>query len=251
MVWLLIDNSNTRTKLALGDGHGLLEWRAVIPTADLAPPSLEKLLKGIHFGAVVCASVVPEKARLLEDFFKPACPCHLLNYRSPHGLGFDLDHPEQIGNDRLANAIALRGKHGAPGIAIDFGTAVTFSVVTAEGNFAGGAIAPGMAAMTEYLSSKTAQLPLIKPLEPTSAIGKTTVEAMRTGAVLGHRGMVREILHALVLEMGGTPKIVATGGGAEFVAPYLEGIDVVDPDLTHEGLRLMAAKLFPNAAAAE
>jgi len=251
MAWLLIDNSNTRTKLALGDGHCLLEWRAVIPTADLATPSLQKLLGGISFEAVVCASVVPEKAKLLEDFFKPVCSFHRLNYRSPHGMEFDLDHPEQIGNDRLANAIALLGKHGAPGIAIDFGTAVTFSVVSSKGIFLGGAIAPGMAAMTEYLSSQTAQLPQIDPIEPTSAIGKTTVEAMRSGAVLGHRGMVREILHALVSEMGGAPKVVATGGGAAFAAAHLEEIHLADLDLTLEGLRLIAARIFPNGETAE
>ncbi len=251
MAWLLIDNSNTRTKLALGDGHSLMEWRAVMPTADLSAHSLEKLLKSIHFDAVVCASVVPEKARLLEEFFRPHCSFHLLTFRSPHGMGFDLDHPEQIGNDRLANAIALRWKHGAPGIAIDFGTAVTFSVVNAEGKFAGGAIAPGMAAMTEYLSSHTAQLPQINPIEPTSAIGKTTVEAMQSGAVFGHRGMVREILHALISEMGGTPKVVATGGGAAFAVAHMDEIDSVDPDLTLEGLRLMAAKIFSNQASAE
>jgi len=245
MAWLLIDNSNTRTKLALGDEDGLSEWRAVIQTADLDGISLGKSLEGFRFEGVVCASVVPEKALLLADFFEPAFPFHLVSYESPHGLGFDLDHPEQIGSDRLANALALRGKHGVPGIAIDFGTAVTFSVISAEGNFLGGAIAPGMAAMTEYLSSKTAQLPLIKPEQPTAAIGKTTVEAMRTGAVIGHRGMVREILRELVSEMGGNPRVVATGGGAPFVAPHIREIGMVDPDLTLEGLRLLAGRVFP------
>jgi len=247
MAWLLIDNSNTRTKLALGDEHGLSEWRALVRTADLARGSLEKSLEGLRFEGVVCASVVPEKAKLLEDFFNPGTPFHLLTHQSPHELGFDLDHPEQIGSDRLANAIALRGKHGVPGIAVDFGTAVTFSVVSAEGNFCGGAIAPGMAAMTDYLSSRTAQLPLIEPVEPSTAIGKTTVDAMRTGAVIGHRGMVGEILRALIAEAGGKPKVVATGGGAAFAAPHIKEIDVVDTGLTLEGLRLLAGRVFPDS----
>ena len=246
MAWLLIDNSNTRTKLAIGDSQGLLQWRAVIPTAELTHASLENLLVGVCFNEVICASVVPAKARMLEEYFSPNFPFHLLTYQSPHDLGFDLPHPEQIGNDRLANAIALIEKHGAPGIAIDFGTAVTFSVVNADGEFTGGAIAPGMAAMTEYLSSRTAQLPLIDPMPPVSLIGKTTVDAMRTGAVIGHRGMVREILRGLISEMGGEPKIVATGGGAAFVAPHLEEIETVDPDLTLEGLRILAGKIFPD-----
>ena len=244
MAWLLIDNSNNRTKLALGDKDRLYQWRAVIPTTDLDSASLGKLLEGISFDGVVCASVVPEKAKLLADFFNPHF--HLLTYKSPHGLGFDLDHPEQIGNDRLANSLALREKYGAPGIAVDFGTAVTFSVVSAEGNFSGGAIAPGMAAMTEYLSSRTAQLPHIAPVEPATAIGKTTVEAMRAGVVIGHRGMVRGILREMISEMGGKPKVIATGGGAAFAAPRIKEIDLVDTDLTLEGLRLLARKVFPK-----
>ncbi len=244
MAWLLIDNSNNRTKLALGDKDGLGQWRAVIPTADLNSATLEKLLDGIRFDGVVCASVVPEKATLLSDFFNPDSPFHLLTYKSPHGLGFDLDHPEQIGNDRLANSLALRETYGAHGIAVDFGTAVTFSVVSAEGNFSGGVIAPGMSAMTEYLSSRTAQLPHVAPAEPSAAIGKTTVEAMQSGVVIGHRGMVRGILREIISEMGGKPKIIATGGGAAFAAPRIKEIDLVDTDLTLEGLRLLAGKVF-------
>ncbi len=246
MAWLLIDNSNTRTKMALGDGDGLLEWRAVIETSELDAVSLRELLEGVDFDGVVCASVVPEKAKLLEDFFKGASQIHFLTHESPHSMGFDLEHPEQIGNDRLSNALALREIYGAPGIAVDFGTAVTFSVVSNDGNFTGGAIAPGMAAMTEYLSSKTAQLPLIELEEPARAIGKTTVEAMRSGAVLGHRGMVREILREIISEIGGRPKVVATGGGAVFAAPRIKEIDLIDTDLTLQGLRLLGGKVFLN-----
>ncbi len=246
MAWLLIDNSNTRTKLALGDADGLSEWRATIPTASISSDTLGDLLRNVTFGGVVCASVVPEKARLLEGFFNSMSRFHLLGHTSPHGLGFDLHHPEQIGSDRLANALALREKHGVPGIAIDFGTAVTFSVLSERGDFLGGAIAPGMGAMTEYLSSRTAQLPRIEPVEPDTAMGKTTVEAMRTGAVIGHRGMVREILRELVSETGGNPVVVATGGGAVFASAGIREIDLVDPDLTLEGLRILAAGIFPE-----
>ena len=244
MAWLLIDNSNNRTKLALGDKNSLSEWRVVTPTSELNSTSLKKLLEGVRFDAVVCASVVPEKAKLLSDFFKPVSPFHFFTHKSPHGLKFDLDHPEQIGNDRLANALALRETHGMPGIAVDFGTAVTFSVVSEEGNFSGGVIAPGMAAMTEYISTRTAQLPQIEPVEPATAIAKTTVAAMQSGAVIGHRGMVREILREMISEIGGKPKVIATGGGAAFSAPHIEEIDIVDLDLTLEGLRLLAGKAF-------
>ncbi len=243
MAWLLIDNSNSRTKLALGDVGGLLAWRAVIQTADLSDESLETALRGVAYDGVVVASVVPEKAALLANHFTGR-PFHAVSFQSPLGFGFDVASPEQIGNDRLANLAALKSKHGSPAIAIDFGTAVTFSVLSADGNFSGGAIAPGMAAMTGYLADRTAQLPLVDLSEPVSPIGTTTAEAILSGAVIGHRGMVKEILRKIISACGGHPNVVATGGGAEFGAKGIYEIGVTDPDLTLEGVRLVAAVVF-------
>lgn len=247
MAWLLIDNSNTRTKFALGDAEGLAAWRAVIPTADLSTKSIEITLRDIQVSGVAMASVVPEKATFLASYFKSA-PFHALSYRSPLGFGFDVENPEQIGNDRLANLEALKSKYGNPAIAIDFGTAVTFSVLSAGGNFTGGAIAPGMAAMTGYLATRTAQLPMVELSEPASAIGTNTADAILSGAVIGHRGLVREILREIVSELGVRPKVVATGGGAEFGAKGITEIDTTDPDLTLEGVRLVAARIFEGVA---
>ncbi len=245
MAWLLIDNSNSRTKFALGDPNGLLEWRAVLPTAQINEERLGKLLDGVVFDKAVFASVVPRKADFLKRFFRDRCDCHALSHLSPLGFGFDLPHPEQIGNDRLANVRALKERHSGPAVAIDFGTAVTFSILSAGGDFSGGVIAPGIAAMTEYLASRTAQLPLVEPIERASAIGKNTVEAMQVGAVLGHRGMVREIVSELVRELGGAPAVVATGGGAGFFASGCPGVvHEVVPDLTLEGLRQVGKSLF-------
>ncbi|MFD2255342.1 type III pantothenate kinase [Luteolibacter algae] len=246
MAWLLIDNSNNRTKLRLGNSNGLSEQSVVLPTQELSEQSLKTLLEGISFSAVVIASVVPAKAELLKNYFSDSHPCHFLTYRSPLGYGFDLAAPEQIGNDRLANALALKTLYGAPGIAIDFGTAVTFSVIAETGNFAGGVIAPGMSAMTDYLADRTAQLPSVQPSIPNSAIGKTTYEAIQSGAVFGQRGMVREIIHELQRELDGSPKIIATGGGAEFLAKALPEIHLINTDLTLEGIRILAGKIFPE-----
>lgn len=246
MAWLLIDNSNTRTKLALGDAEGLLAWRAVIATADLSDESLEATLRGVAYDGVVVASVVPEKAAFLADHFS-GHPFHAVSFRSPLGFGFDVASPEQIGNDRLANLAALKSRYDSPAIAIDFGTAVTFSVLSPEGDFSGGAIAPGMAAMTSYLATRTAQLPMVGLSEPASAIGTTTTEAILSGAVIGHRGMVREILREIISACGGHPKVVATGGGAEFGAKRIPEIDAIDLELTLEGLRLIAAQVFTAA----
>jgi type III pantothenate kinase len=244
MAWLLIDNSNTRTKFALGDGRHLMEWRAVIPTAELDSASLARALAGIAFSGVAVASVVPEKADVIAAYFSGKQPLHFLTYESPLGFAFELEHPGQIGNDRLANAVALRETYGFPGIAVDFGTAVTFSVLSPGGNFLGGAIAPGMGAMSSYLANRTAQLPAIAPEEPASAIGRTTIEALQSGIVLGHRGMVRGILREILSEIGGQPKVVATGGGAAFAAKGIAEIGFVDPDLTLEGIRLVAARVM-------
>lgn len=243
MAWLLIDNSNTRTKLALGDAGGLLAWRAVIPTADLSAETLSAELDETRFDAVAVASVVPEMAAWLAGYFSDH-PFHKISSRSPLGFGFAVSEPETIGADRLANTTALKNKYDTPAIAIDFGTAITFSVLSPEGNFTGGAIAPGMAAMTGYLGTRTAQLPMVALSEPTSAIGATTADAILSGAVIGHRGMVREILREIISACGGQPKVVATGGGAAFGAKGIAEIDTIDPDLTLEGVRLIAEQVF-------
>jgi type III pantothenate kinase len=244
MAWLLIDNSNSRTKFQLGDSDNLKDWRTVIPTSEMDSSTIGRLIKDIEFSGVVVASVVPEKEVLIREFFSEICPYHQVSSLSPLGYGFELESPEQIGHDRLSNIVALKCHYGAPGIAIDFGTAVTFSVLSAAGNFAGGTIAPGMECMSNYLSSRTAQLPAIEPEIISSAIGKTTAQAMQAGAVIGHRGMVREILQQLTIEIGEAPIVVATGGGAEFAAHGISEINKIDPHLTLEGLRLLAKRVF-------
>lgn len=244
MAWLLIDNSNSRTKFQLADACGLLDWRTIMPTAEIDSETLRQITDGIEFSGVAVASVVPEKEEILRLTFGNEKNYHRLTAESPLGYGFDVEFPEQIGHDRLANVIALNANYAKPGIAIDFGTAVTFSVLSQNGLFAGGVIAPGMQCMTEYLAAKTAQLPKIEPAAISSALGKNTVEALQIGAVLGHRGMVREILHGLLSEIHGSPVIVATGGGADFAARGLKEIQKVDPDLTLEGLRILAKRVF-------
>jgi type III pantothenate kinase len=243
MAWLLIDNSNTRTKFALGDADSLDEWRAVLPTADVSRESLADVLKGVDFSAVIICSVVPNKATVLGKFFEARCPVHFLGQESPLGLGIDYPLPGQIGADRLANAAGVLTRHGAPAIVIDFGTAVTFDVVSEAPAYCGGVIAPGLGAMSAYLPGKTALLPLIELVEPASAIGKSTEHAMQAGAVFGYRGLVREIIARIRAELGGTPKIIATGGDAALIARGVSEIDAVDADITLDGLRQVAARL--------
>jgi type III pantothenate kinase len=153
-------------------------------------------------------------------------------------VGIQYPKPETIGTDRLANAVAVRHHFGAPSVVVDFGTAVTFDVVDARGNYVGGVIAPGLAALTDYLHEKTALLPKVKIREPRRAVGRSTEEAMLVGAVWGYRGLVREILAKLKNELGSDAPVVATGGYARLIARHLPEIDCVRPNLTLEGLRL-------------
>lgn len=244
MAWLLIDNSNTRTKFALGDVDVIDTWRAVLPTAEVYPETLAAVTTGVEFSAVIICSVVPDKAKVLGKFFESRGPVHFLGHESPLGLGIDYPLPSQIGADRLANAAGVLTRHGSPAIIIDFGTAVTFDVISAEPAYCGGVIAPGLGAMSAYLPGKTALLPVIELEEPVSAIGKSTVQAMQAGAVFGYRGLVKEIIARIRAELGGAPKIIATGGDAALIARGVSEIDAVDPDITLDGLRQVAARVF-------
>jgi type III pantothenate kinase len=156
------------------------------------------------------------------------------------GVGINYPHPDTIGPDRLANAVAVRHHFGAPAVVVDFGTAVTFDVVDRDGNYAGGIIAPGLAVMTDYLHEKTALLPRIKIREIKSAIGKSTEQAMLIGAVHGYRGLIHGLLKQLKNDLRTRRlPVVATGGYAKLMASKLPEITAVDPLLTLEGLRLV------------
>ena len=242
---LLIDNSNTRTKFAIGTESELKPLAARIPTRELSSTTLTEALQGEDYDCVYLCSVVPEKATLMAEFFQN-CPFHKLSYQSDLGIQIDYPKPEQIGADRLANAIGVHQLFRSPAIVIDFGTAVTFDVVGADATYLGGVIAPGLPSMTDYLANRTALLPKIELSEPTSAIGKSTVDAMHVGAVYGYRGLVREIIHKLRDEMPGDPVIVATGGDAELIAQGVEEIQHVSPILTLEGIRIAATRHFQS-----
>ena len=238
MTYLLIDNSNTRTKFVLSTPEALLKERRMIPTREVSEERLDDALKGLHYdGAVVC-SVVPRVADVLRNWLTR--PSHFLSCDSRLGVGIDYPSPRQIGADRLANAAGAVAYYGYPCIVVDFGTAVTFDVIGPERTYLGGAIAPGLASMGDYLARNTALLPAIEPHEPKHAIGTSTVEAMHSGAVYGYRGMVKEILAKLEEEMGKRPTVVATGGDAALIARGVPRIDHVDPDITLNGLRMVA-----------
>ena len=241
MSWLLIDNSNTRTKIALGGAEGLEDWRAVIATPELSEESLDETLSGVSYDGVVICSVVPAKREVMAAYFADRAPTHFVDQHSPIGMAIDYPNPAGIGADRLANAAGVQ-RHGVPVIVVDFGTAVTFDVISSQPAYCGGVIAPGLGAMSGYLPQKTALLKPIELVEPAAAIGKSTEQAMLSGAVHGYRGLVREIIAQVRKELEGEVRIVATGGDSELIANGLEEIEVVDRHLTLEGLRLIATR---------
>ena len=243
---LLIDNSNSRTKFALGDANALDEgWRGRLETQSVCEQSLDAALEGLAYDAVACASVVPEKAEAIRSYFASRrIPLHMVNSSSPIGMAIDYPAPAQIGADRLANAVGVVARHGAPAIVIDFGTAVTFDVISAAPAYCGGVIAPGLGAMSGYLTRRTALLPEVDLAEPQSAIGKSTADAMRIGAVIGYRGLVRGIIEAVLRELKGNPAIIATGGDARLIANGLPEIMACDADLTLDGIRRIALAAF-------
>jgi type III pantothenate kinase len=157
------------------------------------------------------------------------------------GVTIEYPKPESIGADRLANVAAVAELYECPAIVVDFGTAVTFDVVSERRSYIGGVIAPGLEAMTNFLYQRTALLPRLSLKEPHRAVGKSTIEAMRSGAIFGYRGLVREILARIKAEQFSRKKVtvVATGGYARLVASQLREVAVVHPHLTLEGLRIV------------
>jgi len=238
--YLLIDVSNSYTKLAFSTRDRVA--RAVrIPTKKLTRAALERHLGTRNVRAVVVSSVVPVRNRAIASA-AGKLPVLFIDAACRLGVGVDYPAPRTIGADRLANAAAVAQLYGRPAIVVDFGTAVTFDVVSAEGDYVGGVIAPGLEAMTSFLYQRTALLPKLTLREPASAIGRTTRAAMMSGAIYGYRGLVREIIARICQESfpGRKVRVVATGGYAQLIARQLPEIEAVHDGLTLDGLRLIA-----------
>jgi type III pantothenate kinase len=243
---LLFDIGNTHTHLGLANGSRVVR-QANIPTpAWLGGSSAERLVRKFAGrarleGAALCSVVpraTPGVTRTVKEVW--GLRCLALTPGTLRGVGIDYPKPETIGPDRLANAVAARHRFGAPVVVVDFGTAVTFDVVDRAGNYVGGVIAPGLAAMTDYLHEKTALLPRISIRQIATAIGKSTEQAMLVGAVHGYRGLIRGLMVELKRELGARRlPVVATGGYGRLIAAGLPEITAVEPLLTLDGLRLV------------
>jgi type III pantothenate kinase len=238
--YLLIDVSNSYTKLAFASTERVSN-PARIRTAELSSSLVAEFFRRRRVQKLVVSSVVPAKNAVISKAARNEAQVLWLNCKLKLGIAIDYPKPQSIGADRLANAAAVAELYGWPAIVVDFGTAATFDVVSERRTYIGGVIAPGLEAMTNFLYQRTALLPRLSLKEPHRVVGKSTLEAMRSGAVFGYRGLVREILARLKAEQFSRRKvaIVATGGYAWFIASQLAEVGAVHSHLTLEGLRIV------------
>ena len=239
--YLLIDISNSYAKFAFAS-RTRVSAPARIATKKLSSSVVGALLARRTVRKVVVSSVVPAKNSTISKAAKKKAKVLWLDWKLNLGVGIDYPKPKSIGADRLANAAAVAELYGCPAVVVDFGTAVTFDIVSERRTYVGGVIAPGLEAMTNFLYQRTALLPRISLKEPRNAVGKSTLEAMLSGAVFGYRGLVKEILARIKAEQFPHKKVyvIATGGYARLIARDLPEIGVIRPHLTLEGLRVVA-----------
>jgi type III pantothenate kinase len=247
---LVVDVGNTQTHLGTYDGDVLVEhWRFATvrsSTADELGAALRNLLalRGMTF-ADLHASIVSSTVPQLRPEWQAMASRYLgheLLVVGPGlrtGMPIRYDNPREIGPDRLVNAVAGYEKAGGPCVIVDFGTAVTHDIVSAEGEYLGGVIFPGIEISLDALSERAAALPKIDLVEPRTLIGKSTVDAIRSGVLFGFAAMVDGIVGRLREQLGAELHTLATGGLAPLVVPYCDAIDGVDDQLTLTGLRLI------------
>ncbi|MER3412762.1 MAG: type III pantothenate kinase [Armatimonadota bacterium] len=246
---LAIDVGNTNAVFGFHAGD---EWKPVWRLTTRAEATahdwlaslraLSPLGEALRPSKAICASVVPTVDAALtaavHDLY--GIPLQFVSPESVKILHIEYEPPNAVGADRVANAVAVRQLYGAPAVVVDFGTATTFDAVTKDA-YIGGAILPGPALSMEALFHRTAKLPRVALEAPAHAIGRTTAESIQSGLILGYAGAIDRLTRQFVAELGNTANVVATGGLATMFAPLCETINAVNPNLTLEGLRLIAA----------
>ncbi|HEX3511950.1 MAG TPA: type III pantothenate kinase [Solirubrobacteraceae bacterium] len=247
---LAVDVGNTQTHFGTFDGAELVEhWRFATvreSTADELGAALRNLLglRGYSFGDLVSSIVSSTVPRLEPEWTAMAerylgHTMHAVGPGTRTGMAIRYDNQREIGADRLVNAVAIRDRYDGLAVCVDFGTATTFDIVSAEGEYLGGALMTGIEISLEALSERGARLPKIELAPPRSVVGKNTIDAIRSGVVFGYAGAIDAILRRLYDELGERAQVVATGGLSSLVVPFTEEIDEVDDLLTLTGLRLL------------
>lgn len=245
MALLAVDVGNTQTALGLYDGELLgNHWRLATErtrTGDELGVLLEGLLELDAVDAICLSSTVPtlvrEWAHVAERWAQ--APLLTVGPGVKTGIPIRYDDPREVGPDRIVNSVAARSRYGAPVIVVDFGTSTNFDVVSPEGDYVGGVLAPGIEISMEALFARAARLVKVDYAAPASVIGKTTVHGLQSGLVFGFAGQVDGIVTRIRKELTAEAPAVATGGLADLVAPHAATIERVDPFLTLDGLRLV------------
>lgn len=247
---LAIDVGNTQTHLGAFRGTSLAEhWRFQTRAGATGDELAERIagllaLSGIErgeVGAIAVSSVVPPLGREYEQmgtrYFDSDCLAIGPGVKT--GMPIRIDNPYEVGADRLVNAVAAYERIGGACVVVDFGTGINFDAVSSDGEYLGGAIAPGVEISLSALAERGARIPRIDLGEPAAAIGKSTRAAIQSGVIFGFAGLIDAVARRIVRELGGDPQLIATGGLANAIAPYCETIDQVDDLLTLTGLRLV------------
>ncbi|MBN1530918.1 MAG: type III pantothenate kinase [Thermoleophilaceae bacterium] len=247
---LAVDVGNTQTHVGMFDGEDLAaHWRFAtvrFATADELATQVSSLLGLRDLGirdveAAIVSSVVPslahEYAQLIARYLNGSGM--LVGPWLKTGMPIRIDNPSELGADRLVNAVAVFDRVGAACIAVDFGTAINYDVVSGDGEYLGGVISPGIEVSLEALAARAARLPRVDIEAPRHAIGKGTREAIQSGVVYGYAGQVDAVLGRLREELGEEATAIATGGFASAIVPFCEQVDEVDDLLTLTGLKLV------------
>ena len=247
---LAFDIGNTNIFFGVYRGAELIgTWRLETDpqrTADEYAATLLTLLpqRGIALNAVtgmVIGSGVPRLQETFGEIARRYCACTplIVNGTMRSGIKVNIDNPPEAGADRICNAVAARALYGTPAIVVDLGTATNFDVVSPEGDYIGGAIAPGIEVAAEAIFRRGARLFNVALTAPAQAIGRNTVAALQSGIVLGYVGLIEGLIDRLQAELGGNARVIATGGLADRVASLTNAIHAVDHHLTLTGLRLI------------
>lgn len=247
---LAIDIGNTNVVAGIyGNERLVTSWRLATERARMADEwwaifSTLAQHDGVDLRSLdgaILSSVVPRLTPAFTDMLAMRLDREpvIVSSKLEFGIKIRIDNPAEVGADRLANTVAAFARHGGPTVVVDFGTGTNFDVVSAEGDYIGGAIAPGLNLALEALTSRAARLSAVELAVPEHAIGRNTIESVQSGTVLGYIGLIEGLLARIANELGDSPFVIATGGLGGVIAPHSDAIDSYEPDLTLDGLRII------------
>lgn len=247
---LAVDIGNTNIALGLFDGKDLIQHWKIRSEQQKTTDEYEIILLNLlslaqleakSIRSVIISSVVPPLTPVFQSLSQDFLNINplVVGPGLKTGMSILYENPQEVGADRVVASVAAFDKYGGPAIIVDFGTATTFDVISKDGEYLGGAIAPGIQIAAEALYLKTAKLPRIEIKKPKNAIGRTTVTSMQSGLYFGYIGLISNIIDEISNELGEGIKIIATGSFASQIYPDLVSIEYLDPYLVLEGLRII------------